>query len=209
MSHRTSAILCNPSSALVLEGSVQEPEALASAIVQIERELGPLEVAINNAGINNNAPSEEMSLPQWQKLYDVNVTSVFLSCQAEAKVMLKRGRGSIINIASMSGSIVNRGLNQAHYNSSKAAVIHMSKSFAMEWAGRGVRINVISPGYTLTPMNKRPEVAGVLKELAESTPTKRIAEPEEMARPAVFLASDSASFITGHDLLVDGDFVCW
>jgi NAD(P)-dependent dehydrogenase (short-subunit alcohol dehydrogenase family) len=109
----------------------------------------------------------------------------------------------------MSGTIVNRGLNQAHYNSSKAAVIHMSKSLAMEWADRNVRVNVISPGYTLTPMNKRPEVADQLKEFAAGTPMQRIAESEEMAGPAVFLASDAASFITGHDLIVDGGFVCW
>lgn len=195
--------------ALVIEGSVNQPDAVASAIAQIERELGPLDIAVNNAGIASAAPGEDMSLEQWQKLYDVNVTGVFLSCQAEAKVMLPRRRGSIINIASMSGSIVNRGLTQAHYNSSKAAVIHMSKSFAMEWADRGIRVNVISPGYTLTPMNKRPEVAEQLKEFAESTPMKRIAEPDEMAGPAIFLASDAASFITGHDLIVDGGFVCW
>ena len=195
--------------ALVLEGSVNEPDAVAFAVAEIERDLGPLEIAVNNAGIANSAPGEDMSLAQWQKLYDVNVTGVFLSCQAEAKVMLPRKRGSIINIASMSGTIVNRGLNQAHYNSSKAAVIHMSKSFAMEWADRNVRVNVISPGYTLTPMNKRAEVADQLKEFAAGTPMQRIAEPEEMAGPAVFLASDAASFITGHDLIVDGGFVCW
>ncbi len=195
--------------ALVLEGSVNTPDAVAFAISEIERDLGPLEIAVNNAGIANAAPGEDMPLEQWKQLYDVNVTGVFLSCQAEAKVMLPRKRGSIINIASMSGSIVNRGLNQAHYNSSKAAVIHMSKSLAMEWADRGVRVNVISPGYTLTPMNKRPEVAEQLKQFADGTPMQRIAEPEEMAGPAVFLASDAASFITGHDLIVDGGFVCW
>lgn len=195
--------------ALVLEGSVETPDALAFAVSQIERDLGPLEIAVNNAGIANSAPGEDMSLAQWQRLYDVNVTGVFLSCQAQAKVMLPRKRGSIINIASMSGSIVNRGLSQAHYNSSKAAVIHLTKSLAMEWADRGLRVNVISPGYTLTPMNKRAEVAEQLKEFAAGTPMQRIAEAEEMAGPAVFLASDAASFITGHDLIVDGGFVCW
>ncbi|WP_292201416.1 SDR family oxidoreductase, partial [Mesorhizobium sp.] len=154
-------------------------------------------------------PAETLPMEKWQKLYDVNVSGVFLSCQAEARVMLPRRKGSIINIASMSGSIVNRGLTQAHYNSSKAAVIHMSKSLAMEWADRGLRVNVVSPGYTLTPMNKRPEVAEQVKIFERDTPMGRMARPEEMVGPTVFLASRAASFVTGIDLIVDGGFVCW
>ena len=123
--------------------------------------------------------------------------------------MLPRRKGSIINIASMSGSIVNRGLTQAHYNSSKAAVIHLSKSLAMEWADRGLRVNVISPGYTLTPMNARAEVAGQVKVFERDTPMGRLATVDEMVGPAVFLASAASSFVTGHDLIVDGGFVCW
>jgi NAD(P)-dependent dehydrogenase (short-subunit alcohol dehydrogenase family) len=102
-----------------------------------------------------------------------------------------------------------RGLTQAHYNASKAGVIHLSKSLAMEWVSRGVRVNVISPGYTLTPMNKRPEVAEQLKAFAAETPMARIATVEEMAGPAIFLSSPAASFMTGVDLLVDGGFECW
>ena len=120
-------------------------------------------------------------------MLDVNLTGVFLSCQAEGRAMLSRKRGAIVNIASMSGSIVNRGLTQAHYNTSKAGVIHLSKSLAMEWVDRGVRVNVISPGYTLTPMNKRPEVAEQLKAFAAETPMARIAAVEEMVGPAIFL----------------------
>lgn len=194
---------------IAFEASVEHPGSMTEAVARTEAELGALTIAVNNAGVANAAPAEEMPLERWQDLYRVNVDGVFLSCQAEAAAMLPRGKGSIINIASMSGSIVNRGLMQAHYNSSKAAVIHLSKSLAMEWAARGVRVNVISPGYTLTPMNKRPEVAEQLKEFAASTPMQRVAEPEEMAGPAVFLASSAASFITGIDLIVDGGFVCW
>ena len=128
--------------ALPLTGSVTSANDIRAAITDAEIQLGPLSIAVNNAGIANAAPAETLSLEQWQKLYDVNVTGVFLSCQEEARVMLPRRRGSIINIASMSGSIVNRGLSQAHYNSSKAAVIHLSKSLAMEWSDRGLRVNV-------------------------------------------------------------------
>jgi NAD(P)-dependent dehydrogenase (short-subunit alcohol dehydrogenase family) len=98
---------------------------------------------------------------------------------------------------------------QTHYNSSKAAVIHMSKSLAMEWSDRGLRVNVISPGYTLTPMNRRPEVAEQVKMFERDTPMGRLGMPQEMVGPAVFLASRASSFVTGIDLIVDGGFVCW
>lgn len=195
--------------AVAIEASVEREGAMTDAVARVEAEIGPLSIAVNNAGVAGAAPAEDMPLEQWRALYRINVEGVFLSCQAEAAVMLPRGRGSIVNIASMSGSIVNRGLTQAHYNSSKAAVIHLTRSLAMEWATRGIRVNAISPGYTLTPMNRRPEVADQLKEFAASTPMRRIGEPEEMAGPAVFLASGASSFITGVDIVVDGGFVCW
>jgi NAD(P)-dependent dehydrogenase (short-subunit alcohol dehydrogenase family) len=194
---------------LSIEGSVTSEAEIAVAIARAESELGPVTVAVNNAGIANAAPAEEMSAEQWNRLYEINVNGVFLCCQAEARVMLPRRHGAIINIASMSGSIVNRGLTQAHYNSSKAAVIHLSKSLAMEWADRGLRVNVISPGYTLTPMNQRPEVAEQRKIFERDTPMGRMASVDEMVGPAVFLASRAASFVTGIDLIVDGGFVCW
>jgi NAD(P)-dependent dehydrogenase (short-subunit alcohol dehydrogenase family) len=140
---------------------------------------------------------------------DINLTGVFLSCQAEGRVMLEHGRGAIVNIASMSGSIVNRGLLQAHYNASKAAVAHLTKSLAMEWADRGIRVNAISPGYTATPMNLRPEVAEQVTLFERDTPLGRMATVDELVGPAIFLLSDAATFCTGVDLLVDGGFTCW
>jgi len=195
--------------ALALTGDVVEAGDLARAIEEIEAELGPLELAVNNAGVAGSSPAEAMERTEWDRVIDINVTGVFLSCQAEAKVMLPRRRGAIVNIASMSGSIVNRALTQAHYNASKAAVIHLSKSLAMEWSDRGVRVNVVSPGYTLTPMNQRPEVAEARKQFEADTPMRRMAEVEEMVGPAIFLLSRASSFCTGIDLIVDGGFVCW
>jgi NAD(P)-dependent dehydrogenase (short-subunit alcohol dehydrogenase family) len=195
--------------ALKVEGDVTQAGDLERAIQTLEAELGPLSVAVNCAGIANAAPAETMDQHQWQQMFDVNLTGVFLSCQAEARVMLPRKRGSIINIASMSGSIVNRGILQAHYNTSKAGVIHLSKSLAMEWSDRSVRVNAISPGYTLTPMNLRPEVAASRKQFERDTPLGRMASVDELVGPAVFLSSAAASFCTGVDLIVDGGFVCW
>lgn len=195
--------------ALALEGNVTRAEDVQAAVAATEKDLGAMAVAVNCAGIANATAAEDMPIEQWQRMMQVNVEGVFLSCQAQARVMLPRRRGSIINIASMSGSIVNRGLLQAHYNSSKAAVIHLSKSLAMEWSDRGLRVNSISPGYTMTPMNARPEVAEQCKIFERDTPMGRMATVDEMVGPAVFLASKAASFCTGVDLIVDGGFVCW
>jgi NAD(P)-dependent dehydrogenase (short-subunit alcohol dehydrogenase family) len=195
--------------ALALRGDVTDADSITHAIGTLGDRLSPLAVAVNCAGIANAAPAEEMDRAQWQRMFDVNVTGLFLSCQAEARVMLAQGRGSIVNIASMSGVIVNRGLMQAHYNSSKAAVIHLSKSLAMEWAQRGVRVNSISPGYTATPMNNRPEMVHQVRQFESETPMGRMAGVDELVGPAVFLSSRAASFCTGVDLLVDGGFCCW
>ena len=190
-------------------GDVINASDLARTVAEVEKQLGALTIGMNCAGIANAAPAEEMPYDQWRKVHAINVDGVFLSCQAQARVMLPRKKGAIVNIASMSGSIVNRGLLQAHYNSSKAAVIHMSKSLAMEWSTSGVRVNTISPGYTATPMNLRPEVAEQVKIFERDTPLGRMATVDEMVGPAVFLVSRAASFCTGIDLIVDGGFVCW
>ncbi len=195
--------------AVALPGDVTDEAALERAMATLRDRFGPVSVAVNCAGIANAHPAETMPRAQWQRMYDVNVTGLFLSCQAEARVMLEQGRGSIVNIASMSGVIVNRGLLQAHYNSAKAAVIHLSKSLAMEWASRGLRVNAISPGYTATPMNLRAEVADQVRQFEADTPMGRMASVDELVGPAVFLSSRAASFVTGIDLLVDGGFCCW
>lgn len=190
-------------------GDVRQLSDLRAAVALAKTQYGRLDIAVNAAGIANANPALEMESEQWQRVIDINLTGVWNSCKAEAELMLESGGGSIINIASMSGIIVNRGLEQAHYNSSKAGVIHLTKSLAMEWVGKGIRVNSISPGYTATPMNTRPEMVHQTREFESQTPIQRMAKVEEMAGPAIFLASDAASFCTGVDLVVDGGFVCW
>lgn len=195
---------------LQIVADVTSSQALAEAVAQTETELGPLRLALNAAGIANAAAIEDMPENQYQTVMDVNMRGIWLSCQAQGRAMLVHGQGgSIVNIASMSGVIVNRGLNQVHYNASKAGVIHMSKSIAMEWVDRGIRVNSISPGYTATPMNTRPEMVHQTKQFEDQTPMRRMANVNEMVGPAVFLLSDAASYCTGVDLLVDGGFCCW
>ena len=162
-----------------------------------------------HAGIGAGTPSLELAPDEWQSVFDTNVNGVFYSCQAEARAMRLHGRGSIVNIASISATIANRDLTQAQYNSSKAAVVHLTKSLAVEWAPLGIRVNAVSPGYTLTPMNRRPEVADLIAEFADTTPLGRLAEPDEIAGPVLFLLGPAASYITGVDLLVDGGYCCW
>lgn len=195
--------------ALPLKADVTVRGSVAEAVKRIEQDLGPLSVAVNSAGIANANPAEEMEIDQWQTMIDINLTGLFLSCQAEANTMLQHGKGAIINIASMSGTIVNRGLKQVHYNTSKAGVIHLTRSMAMEWVDRGIRVNSISPGYTATPMNTRPEMVHQTKLFEEQTPMGRMASVDEMVGPAIFLASEASSYCTGIDLLVDGGFCCW
>ncbi|MDB3892438.1 SDR family NAD(P)-dependent oxidoreductase, partial [Alphaproteobacteria bacterium] len=125
-----------------IASDVTSGAALAEAVKKTEADLGPLRLALNAAGIANANACEDMDEDQYQTLMDINMKGVWLSCQAEARAMLAHGKGgSIVNIASMSGVIVNRGLNQVPYNASKAGVIHMSKSMAMEWVDRGIRVN--------------------------------------------------------------------
>src|SRR4051812_48174769 len=195
--------------ALAAPADVTDPDSVTAAVAAVEDGLGALRLAVNSAGIANAAPAEDMPVEQFKKVMQVNVEGVFLCCQAEGRALLRNGGGAIVNIASMSGVIVNRDLLQVHYNASKAAVIPLSKSLAMEWAPRGIRVNSIPPGYTATPMNTRPEVAEQVKRFEADPPMGGMAEPAEMVGPAVFLLSDAASFCTGVDLIVDGGFVCW
>lgn len=197
------------SEAFAFEGDVRNIEDLRAAITEVKSRYGRLDIALNAAGIANANPALDMESEQWQRVIDINLTGVWNSCKAEAELMIESGGGSIINIASMSGVIVNRGLEQAHYNCSKAGVIHLSKSLAMEWTDKNIRVNSISPGYTATPMNTRPEMIHQTREFESQTPMQRMAQVSEMAGPAIFLASDAATFCTGVDLLIDGGFVCW
>lgn len=195
--------------AFAAPANVTSAEELSEAIGSIEAALGPVTLAVNAAGIANSAPAESMPLDQWQKVIDVDLTGIFLSCQAEGQAMLRNGGGSIVNIASMSATIANRGLVQAHYNAAKAGVVHYGKSIAWEWADRGIRVNSVSPGYTYTPMTKRPEQKDAMEGYAKDTPMGRNADPSDIAGPIIFLLSDAASFVTGVDLLVDGGFTIW
>ncbi len=174
---------------------------------QFLQAFGRLDVAFCNAGICINAPAEDMSFEQWKKVIDINLTGVFLNAQAAGKIMLEQGGGSIINTASMSAHIVNHPQPQCAYNASKAGVIQLTKSLAVEWATRNVRVNSISPGYMGTELTlNSPSLQPLIKQWNEMTPTKRMGKPEELQSICVYLAGDTSSFTTGSDFVVDGGF---
>ena len=172
---------------------------------------GGLDILVNNAGIAiSNHPAEAMADEVWNKVIDVNLNGVFWCCRAFGKGMLERGKGAIVNIGSMSALIVNRPQEQANYNASKAAVHHLTRSLAAEWAARGVRVNAVAPTYIETEMNKYvyddPEM---YRHWIGGTPMGRMGKPDEVAAVALFLASDAASLMTGSIVLADGGYVCW
>lgn len=194
---------------VVIDADVTDGAAMVAAVAEHEKELGPLAGAVNCAGVNHGAAAEEMAEADWRRVIDINLTGVFLSCQAEGRRMIDHGRGAIVNIASMSATIANRGLFQAHYNASKAGVKHLTTTLALEWAQRGVRVNALSPGYIETPLIAGPEWTAKKDGFARDTPMGRMGTPDDLVGPVIFLLSDAGSYTTGADLLVDGGFTGW
>jgi len=163
---------------------------------------------INNAGIVNNVPAEKLTKEEWDKVMEVNLTSVFLCAQIVGKEMIKNKKGNIINISSMSGLIVNRPQPQIHYNTSKAGVIMITRSLAAEWAKYNIRVNAIVPGYMRTPLVDKvfPQYG---KGWSSLVPMGRLGDPLEIKGPALFLASRASSYVTGSILVMDGGYTVW
>ncbi len=183
-------------------------EALAG---KVEADFGGAAILVNNAGIaDSDVRAEDTSDAHWRKHIAVNLDGLFWCCRSFGRRMLERGAGSIVNIGSMSGFIVNKPQPQSFYNASKAAVHHLTKSLAAEWGARGVRVNAVAPTYIETPLT----VFGMQnKAMAQTwldmTPMGRVGQPDEIASCVLFLASDAASLLTGSIVLADGGYTCW
>lgn len=168
---------------------------------------GRIDFMMNNAGIVLWKAAEENTEEDWRKVMAVNLDAAFYGCQAAFPYMKKQGKGSIINTASMSGTIINVPQLQTSYNTSKAAVMHLTKSLAVEWAQYGIRVNSISPGYMDGPM-----AGGLWRDPAYGTiwkgmiPMRRLGQPEELVGAVMLLASDASSYTTGSDYIMDGGF---
>jgi NAD(P)-dependent dehydrogenase (short-subunit alcohol dehydrogenase family) len=192
------------------QADLTKSDEVAKVADGIRRKHGRIDIAFNNAGITSNVPSEECSDEDWLRVINVNLNAVFFCCREFGKIMLEQGKGSIINTASMSGIISNTPQPQSAYNASKAGVIMLTKSLACEWAKRGVRVNSVSPGYIGTEMTKlgmsNPDWH---RDWLNFTPMGRVGELREVAAAVIFLASDSSSFFTGSNLVMDGGYTCW
>jgi NAD(P)-dependent dehydrogenase (short-subunit alcohol dehydrogenase family) len=168
-------------------------------------------VLVNNAGVaKSNVRAEDTSDEHWRFHIEVNLNGLFWCCRAFGRPMLERGKGAIVNVGSMSGVIVNKPQPQSFYNASKAAVHHLTRSLAAEWAARGVRVNAVAPTYIETPLTRfGMEDQSLYPAWLEMTPMGRVGQPEEIASVVLFLASDAASLLTGSIVLADGGYTCW
>ncbi len=176
-------------------------------------ELGPIDILVNNVGNREeNVPIEVESLETWQRLVDLNLTSCFIGTKLVGKAMLDRGKGGrIINIASISAIIANRGIAGRHYETAKAAVLHFTRCAAADWAPNGITVNAICPGLFMTDANKqwnktRPDV---IETIVANIPMGRTGEPEEIGPLAVYLASPAAAYVTGAAYVIDGGYTLW
>ena len=180
-----------------VQADVSDPEE-AKRLVE---EAGELDILVNNAGLTRDGLLARMSDEDWRDVIETNLSSVFYTCRAVTRGMMKKRAGSIVNVSSIVGVHGNWG--QTNYGASKAGIIGFTKSLARELGSRNIRANVVAPGYVKTALTDvLPEEATAA--MVQNTPLARVAEPEEIAGAVRFLASDDASFITGEVLLVDG-----
>jgi NAD(P)-dependent dehydrogenase (short-subunit alcohol dehydrogenase family) len=180
-------------------------EAMADTVL---KHFGQIDVLINNAGIGFHANALTLGDEEWQRLFGINLEGVWKACQIVGRHMVERKRGSIVNIGSISGEIINRPQWHSPYGISKAAVHHLTRSLAAEWATSNVRVNAIAPGYVKTEIAST-EYDDYRHYWKDEVPMQRYGTPDEIAPVALLLASDASSFVTGSVYLVDGGYTLW
>jgi sorbose reductase len=190
--------------ALAFKADVTNKAEVEKVFAATAKEFGGLDICLNVAGVCIHQAAEEIPEKNFDFVLDINLKGLFFCCQAASNIMIPQKRGSIINIASMSGTAVNVPQKQAPYNASKAGVILLSKCLAVEWAQHGIRVNCISPGYTRTEMTGM--AAQMIPQWESLTPMGRMCTPEELVGATIYLASNASSYTTGSDLIVDGGY---
>ena len=197
---------------IAVTADVTRPESVDKMVSTIVKHYGKLTIGVNNAGVGQWISAEDMVEADWDHMLDTNLKGVFLCAQAEGKAMFDANYGKIVNTGSMSGTIVNTPQKQAHYNASKAAVVHLTKSLAVEWAPRGIRVNSISPGFIRTKLGDDLLMTPIGKEMMPRwmalTPQAHMGEVTDLQGLVVYLSSGASDFMTGSDVIIDGGYCC-
>ena len=189
-------------------GDVRREDSVAAAVTAVQQRFGRIDIVVNSAGVAGGGPVHLMPAEEWDRVIDINLKGTFLVCKHVLARMLEQGSGSIINIASIEGLEASEG--GSAYNASKAGVVMLTRNMAMDYARKGIRVNAVCPGFIETPMFSNlfelPGLDAFRERIVDTHQMGRTGRPEEIANAVLFLASDEASFITGHALVVDGGF---
>jgi NAD(P)-dependent dehydrogenase (short-subunit alcohol dehydrogenase family) len=199
--------------AIAIQADVSKNDQIEGMVKTVVDHWGRITIGINNAGVGCWQDAVDVTDESWHEVMDVNLKGVFFCAQAEARVMMNMKYGKIINVASMSAYIVNRPQRASVYLTSKAGVLHMTRAHAVEWAGHGILVNCISPGYTMTRqlevLVETKEGRAMMPGWLSSTPLGRMAALTDLQGAVVFLSSGVSDFITGQDIVIDGGYTLW
>ena len=191
---------------------IGEPEVCEELCARVLAERAPIDILVNNVGGRNvDVAIENCDLPTWRRFVDLNLTHCFVCTKMIGGAMLARGGGRVINIASISGLVANRGIGGRHYETAKAAVIHFTRAVAADWAARGVTVNAICPGLFMTEPNRAwaKKNPAVIETFVSAIPMGRAGDPEEIGPLAVYLASPASNYVTGAAFVIDGGYTLW
>ncbi len=198
--------------AWIFPADIGQPAICEDLCERVLAEAAPIDILVNNVGGRNvDVAIEDTDLATWRRFIDLNLTHCFICTKMIGGAMLARGEGRVINVASISGLIANRGIGGRHYETSKAAVIHFTRATAADWASRGVTVNAICPGLFMTEPNRvwaenNPQV---IETFVSAIPMGRAGDPEEIGPLAVYLASPASSYVTGAAFVIDGGYTLW
>ncbi len=198
---------------------ITKDEQVKSMVKKVEDKFGAVDILVNNAALSLPQDTFNMSQEEFGKVFDTNVVGMFLCCRAVFSSMKKRGGGKIINIASVYGIVgidkslyvddLEKTFDLHSYTSSKGAVINLTKDLAVYWGRFGINVNAISPGMMVTKLQRKTFDKEVISKLEKRVPMKRVGAPSELIGAVVFLASDASNYVNGHNLVIDGGWVCW